>query len=153
MSLDNNFLNSNSEGDNRERLNKFAEKANAIKMKTFGVCCEDYYNTATFRFAFASGGDQTTLTSNDANGQTGTIKYWTWTIYDNEGSHVTAQIDTGNPANPVIVDTSSLEVEEKWTINFKACRTTTDNRTEEISYTLDVYSGTISSNGSGSSNP
>lgn len=149
--LSNNFQNGNTEGDLKSRLNVFADPVNAIKMKTEGVCCEDNYNTATYDYTVAALGATLSVVSNDVAAQSGTIAYWTWTVYDNQGNCVAGQ--TADPSLATVIDTSSLKHKEDWTVQLSAKRTTTAGDVEEICYSHDIDKSLVVAGGTGNTNP
>lgn len=136
----------NSEGDLKNRLNVFAESANAIKMKVDAV---DYnnYNTASYSYTAAAAGASLTVTSNDVAGQSGVIAYWTYTVYDNKGGSVSDQ--TATPAVALVIDTSTLQLGSDWTVQLTAKRENTSGVEEKISYSVNFPASLIILGGGG----
>lgn len=111
---DNNFLETNSQGDNRLPSNPYASNNGLIpKMSKIDYC--NYL--ASFSYVVASGG--ATLTATPLTGHLGTdLNHYRVEVVDTHGTVATGSLSLAARTTPFIVDTSVLDVNTSWTMLF-----------------------------------
>lgn len=112
---DNNFNEANSEGDNRLLTNPYAPKSGLV-LKVHKI---DHCNyLASVSYVVAAGGATTTITPITGN-LSPDLEYYRVEIADGAGNPCVANsLDFANPANPFVIDTSSLDISTPWTLYF-----------------------------------
>lgn len=118
------------------RTNKWADSGNAIKLK--GIDRIGGYFVTGFSTAITAEGDTTTITPS-AGHQNPVPEYYKFLITDHSGNEAYGSLDTGNPTNPVVIDTSALNAQESWQIIFDAKRQESDGDTKIVYPVIIAY--------------
>ena len=117
---DNGYVEGNSIEDLLPKTNPFADPQNFAILKGIEkVDGCDY--SATFQYDIAAGGATTTITP--LTGNTG-VKYYSVCVYDGM-NRICGTLDLLNPANPFIIDTSTLDANYDWILEFSGAETAT----------------------------
>lgn len=106
--------------DNKVRTNQYANQNNAIQLKGLSrLVPSDFEPEADI--AIAAGGATATLTGVKEHTNPDTL-YFGIVIRDQSLNSVGDVLNLASPGTPVVVDTSSLDPTDNWTIEFAAAK-------------------------------
>lgn len=139
MPIDNNYDGSQHPANSKLRTHPYAEDGNAIKLK--GI--EKYGGEFPHAWNGTIAADGTSLTVANVSGhQNPTPAYMKWVVTDQSGNEAYGALDTGTPTDPVVIDTSGLDVQDPWNILFNARKAESDGG-QYVKYNVELEPGTF----------
>jgi len=123
------------------RTNQWAEDENAVKL--YGIETLGDRHSVGFSWAVSSAGDQVAFTP--TVDPTSASDYYKFRVVDMSGNEAYANFVSSASSDAINVDTSSLDPDDDWTVEFATSSGDGDSQTR---FSFDIGSGAIYANSS-----
>lgn len=108
------------ENKGQKRTHEYADAQNGIKLKEVSRLYPSDFKPE-FDLVVAAGGASVTITPTNGNLDNGLESYKA-VIYDDNGNEAFGALDLALPANPIVINTTVLDANKLWTLQFTASR-------------------------------